>query len=82
MDELVAEVLAEVVRADEKHGPLNHGLPSVLASSRLSVACLEDELEECLQAWREDRRTPGMPHLREELIQVAALAMRAVRDLR
>jgi len=74
----MAALAAEIARQDDKHGPFT-GTP--LGRSRLAVACLEDETRESRDAWRADRADPGRPHLRVELLQAAAVAMRAIRDL-
>lgn len=83
---LVADLEHEVRRQDEKHGSFK-GFPGGSQSggkngaARLAIACLEDEVEEAKQAWRSERGYPTFVHTREELLQVAACAMRAVRDL-
>jgi len=75
---LMAELEREVARQDAKHGPFTG---TRLGRTRLAVACLEDEVREARDAWREERKAAGWPHLRTELMQVAAVAIRAVRDL-
>jgi hypothetical protein len=75
---LMGDLTAEIERQDVKHGPFT-GTP--LGRTRLAIACLEDEVREARDAWREDREADGWPHLREELLQVAAVAVRAIRDL-
>jgi len=75
---LLAEIAREVARQDEKHGPFDGA--SRLGTSRLAVACLEDEVEEVRLAWRAERKADTFAHTREEAIQVAAVAIRAVRD--
>jgi hypothetical protein len=77
MEQLLAELALEVQRQDGKHGPFT-GTP--LGASRLAVACLEDETGEARDAWRADRKVPGFPHMREELLQAAAVALRGIRD--
>lgn len=70
----------EVRRQDAKHGTeFNAG--TALGRVRLGVACLEDEVEETRNAWREDRKTWDFPHVREEALQVAAVALRLVRQI-
>jgi len=78
MVQLMTELAAEVERQDHRHGPFTG---TRLGASRLAVACLEDETREALDAWREDRQAEGWPHLRVELLQAAAVALRAIRDL-
>lgn len=75
---LFDQLLEEIARQDAKHGPFT-GSP--LGAPRLAIACLEDEVREVLDAWRKERKVSGMPQTREELMQVAAVALRAVRDL-
>lgn len=79
LNDLVNEVLAEIVRQDEKHGPFSGH--SELGETRLALACLEDEIKEALDAWRVDRRWEGWPHVRAEVLQIAAAAIRAMRDV-
>ena len=73
----LAELAAEVARQDCKYGPFT----ATVAGALLAVACLEREVREVDDAWREERKADGWPHMREELLQVAAVAMRAFRDL-
>jgi hypothetical protein len=77
LDELLEEVLREVERQDEKHGPFE-GTP--LGRSRLALACMQDEIAEALEAWRYERLEPNWPDTRNEVLQVAAVAVRAIRD--
>lgn len=75
----IEEALANAIKfQDAKYSPFAATTPSV----RLAIACLEDEIAEVRQSWREARR-PGKDrfvHVREEAIQVAAIAFRLVRD--
>lgn len=76
---LLDELCAEIAHQDAKHGPFTG---TRLGRSRLAVACLEDETREAMDAWRADRAPgSGWPHLRAELLQAAAVALRAIRDL-
>lgn len=68
---------AEVARQDAKHGPFE-GTP--LGRSRLALACLWDEVAEAHQAWRDERHVEGWGETRTEVLQVAAVAIRALRD--
>jgi hypothetical protein len=77
---LLADLAAEIERQDRKYGPFTG--TTVLGQSRLAIACLEDEITEVKDAWRSERRAAGWEHTEEELLQVAAVAMRALRDIR
>lgn len=55
---------------------------STIAGLRLGVACLEDEVREMREAWREGRHASSWSDLRDEALQVAAIAMRLYRDAR
>lgn len=83
-------LLDEIDRQDAKHGPFSG---SRLGRQRLSLACVEDELREALSAWQMEKRTATLPDgveggfipspghsAAEELLQTAAVAMRAIRD--
>ena len=67
----------EVKRQDAKHGPFQG---TDLGRTRLALACLEDEVDEAKQAWRDERKEPGWSETRREVLQVAAVAFRALRD--
>lgn len=71
------ELMREVARQDEKHGPFEG---SVLGRSRLAIACLEDEVAEAKQAWRDERKALTWDETYTEVLQVAAVAVRALRD--
>lgn len=77
MLDLLAELNREIARQDRKHGPFEG---THLGRSRLALACLEDEIEEAKQAWREERKQAHWLAAHEEVLQVAAVAMRALRD--
>ena len=68
---------AEIERQDEKHGPYQG---TILGRSRLALATLEDEVEEALEAWRGERKALTWDATREEVLQVAAVAIRTLRD--
>lgn len=70
-------LMVEIARQDEKHGPFGG---TVLGRSRLAIACLEDEVAEAREAWRSERKALTWDATREEVLQVAAVAMRALRD--
>lgn len=67
----------EIQKQDHRYGTF----AKTLGASRLAIACLEDETREARDAWREERKSADWQHTREELLQVAAVAMRAWRDL-
>jgi hypothetical protein len=76
-DFIMARLRAEIASQDVKHGPF---AGTRLGRSRLALACLEDEVREALDAWRDDRQLGEWPHMHGELYQVAAAAIRAIRD--
>ena len=73
------ELAIEINPQDAKHGRFT--ATSALGVSRLAIACLEDEIQEVKDAWRAERKEPHWRQTKAELIQVAAVAMRAIRDL-
>lgn len=74
---LIYRLTQEIARQDEKHGPFQG---TVLGRSRLAIACLEDEVAEVLLAWRSERKGLDWYDTREEVLQVAAVAIRTLRD--
>jgi hypothetical protein len=78
LDPLYFRLVEEVARQDEKHGRFEGA--TQLGKSRLAIACLEDEVREAVQAWRDERQASYWDHTREEVLQVAAVAIRALRD--
>lgn len=60
-----------------KYGPFG----TDVAGIRLGVAVLEDEVREALGAWREERAADGWPMVYEEIMQVAAVALRLSREI-
>jgi hypothetical protein len=76
-DPLIYALLREIARQDEKHGPFEG---TILGRSRLALACLEDEVEEARDAWRSERKGLLWEATREEVVQVAAVAIRTLRD--
>jgi hypothetical protein len=74
---LLREVELEVERQDAKHGPYTG---TRLGRSRLALATLEDELNEAIQAWRDERHAPEWLLTRTEVLQIAAVAVRTLRD--
>jgi hypothetical protein len=75
---LIFALCQEVDRQDEKHGPFEGA--TQLGRSRLALACLEDEIEEALKAWRDERKATTWDNTREEVLQIAAVAIRTLRD--
>lgn len=73
----ITDLVAEVERQDRKHGPYEG---TELGRSRLALATMEDELAEALEAWRAERGARGWTRTRTEVLQVAAVAMRTLRD--
>lgn len=76
--DLLDELAHEVFQQDMKHGPFEGA--TELGRSRLALACIEDEVREALDAWRSERKQIGWEDTRTEVMQVAAVAIRAVRD--
>jgi hypothetical protein len=74
---LFVELAGEVERQDGKHGPFEG---TRLGASRLALACIEDELDEAYDAWRDERQAVVWDHTRTEVLQIAAVAIRALRD--
>lgn len=75
---VIGQLIEEIYRQDKKHGPF---AGTRLGKSRLAIACLEDEIAEVKDAWRSERRADQWSDTTVELLQVAAVAMRAIRDL-
>jgi NTP pyrophosphatase (non-canonical NTP hydrolase) len=69
------QVAREIERQDKVYGPFADDAAAV----RLAVACLEDEVAEVLEEWRKWKRRPDWYSLRQEVVQVAALASRLAR---
>jgi hypothetical protein len=74
---LIYALLVEIAKQDEKHGPYEG---TILGRSRLALATLEDEVAEALQAWRDERKALNWDDTRAEVLQVAAVAIRTLRD--
>lgn len=55
--------------------------PATRDGIRLALACLDDEVKEALDAWREERRGHGWENTRKELLQAGGIAIRAVRSI-
>ena len=76
--EAMLSVADEVRRLDDIHPP---GFPATYDGVRLGLAMVQDELNEALDAWRSERRAPTWEHTRAELVQVAAIAVRIIREM-
>ena len=74
---IIYALLTEINRQDEKHGPYQG---TTLGRSRLALATLEDEVAEALEAWRSERKALHWNDTRAEVLQVAAVAIRTIRD--
>lgn len=76
--EIVArEVAEEVARQDAQYGTFDDSRGSV----RLAIACMEDEIREARDEWEKWKKRPDWYSVREEVVQVAAIAHRLARDL-
>lgn len=76
--EAMLSVADEIRRLDDIHLP---GFPPTYDGVRLGLAMMQDELNEALDAWRCERRGCGWEHTRAELVQVAAIAVRVMREM-
>lgn len=74
---LLYGLMEEIDRQDHKHGPYQG---TQLGRSRLALATLEDEVIEALEAWRSERKASHWDATRTEVLQVAAVAIRTLRD--
>jgi hypothetical protein len=71
------QLAVEIDRQDETHGAFEG---TTLGRSRLALACLEDEVDEARLAWRDERKALTWDATRTEVLQVAAVAIRTLRD--
>lgn len=78
-ERLIAALVAEVKRQDGRYGPVGEGCEDD-SRTRLALALIGDELEEAHHAWRVDRGRAGWSSTATEIMQVAAVAIRALRD--
>lgn len=78
VEAILEDLRAEITRQDAKHGPYER--QSRLGTSRLALATLEDEVAEAKDAWRSERKAPDWTETRAETLQVAAVAVRTIRD--
>lgn len=68
------EVAAERLRAHRKHRAANHSSEQLAGDHRDWLSILGEEYGEVCRALNYDTNDGGIPHLRKELIQVAAMA--------
>lgn len=68
----------EIENQDLKHGRID-GV-TALGASRLGLACIEDEVVEALSAWDDEKEHRQWDQTRVEVLQVSAVAWRALRD--
>jgi hypothetical protein len=68
----------EVRRLDSIHPA---GSPPTYDGVRLGLAMMQDELVEALDAWRDERGLRRWVQTRAELVQVAAVAVRIIREM-
>jgi hypothetical protein len=74
--DFLGDVAAEIAKARAKHGPMN--------SLHEAYAVILEELDEFweeVRAWRGSKGDTDRVKARKELVQVAAMAMRAAEDL-
>ena len=76
---VMLDLAAEVNRQDEIHPA---GYQATRDGVRLGLATVEDELREALDAHRDERRVEGWSHTYEELLQLAAVAVRTAAAIR
>ena len=74
------DLAAEVERQDERHPD---GYPYTRNGVRLGIAALEDEVAEVYDEWQHNHNHLGncRAEIRVELLQVAAVAMRMIREI-
>ena len=74
LDQILIEVWSEVARAEAKHRPM--------AGAHEGYAVILEELDELWEEVRKGGRVPRDPvAMRKEAIEVAAMAVRFVRDV-
>ncbi len=71
-------VLGRLARHDRKFGT---NWPAERNQLRLALATIEDEHREAYEAWRAGKRAGDWTDLADELLDVAAVALRALREL-
>lgn len=78
IDPVLIAVATEIERQDRIHPT---GFPPTREGVRYGLATIADELQETLDAWREERRADDWRLTAEELVQVAAVAVRVLREI-
>lgn len=73
LEDLLAEVGREVARAEAKHAPMN--------SAHEGYAVLLEEVDELWEEVRKQTRDRSPEAMRTECVQIAAMAVRFVRDV-
>lgn len=73
---LFALIEQNMLHQERRYGTFTNDV----AGMRLGLACLEDELAECLEAWRGERRGDGWLETHAELMQLVAVACRLLMD--
>jgi len=76
-EEAITALQGEMLQQDRMYGTWG----SSSAQVRLAIACMDDEVQEALVEWQRYRATTDWLSVRAEALQVAAVAMRLVRDL-
>lgn len=71
---IAAEVLEELDRARAKH-------PRPFASPHEGYAIIAEEVDELWEQVRKKERKHDLPHMRHELIQIAAMCLRFIEDV-
>ena len=81
--DLMLDLEREIARQDDIAKANQYGYPFTRNGIRLGIAALQDEVTEVLDAWRADKNhlENCAAELREELLQVAAVAMRIARSV-
>jgi hypothetical protein len=76
----INDLQEEIVNQDGNHP---ESYPYDRNGVRLGIAALEDEVNEVYEEWRNHKRHLGncVNEIRSELLQVAAIAMRMIREL-
>lgn len=75
----LADLGDEVARQDSIH---RLGYSASRDDVRLALATIQDELDEALVAWREERGKEGWTETAEEILQAAAVALRLYRTIK
>lgn len=73
------EVLSEVVTRDSYHAA---GYPATRDGVRLGLADAQDKLSEAIEAWHVYKLTSNWHPARSDLVQLAAIAVRILREIK